>query len=166
MLPKAPPDSAIAPQPRADFVPRGERSVIPLLVGSCSGRVAARAAALVVASARSAVIPWRRRSRSPRAEPPLERWTDAGEPRAVAATATSRLRSAIALRVPSAHRGLDTEALLVQLAADRPDWPLADVSGVLRSLDEARFGTRPASDVLALARSAAELEPRLPGGAA
>jgi hypothetical protein len=165
VLPQASPDSAIAPQPRADYVPRGARSVIPLLV------------ALALAAVMLAPLHWwwrRRGSPHPaaaskpavRAEPPVERWAEAGEPRAVAATATSRLRSAIALRVPSAHRGLDTEAVLAQLAADRPDWPLADVSGLLRSLDEARFGTRSDSDVLALARTAAELEPRLPGGGA
>ncbi len=165
VLPHGPPDSAIAPQPRADFVPRGARSVIPLLVS--------------VALATVILAPlhwwWRRRgpthpaaaSKPPsRAEPPIERWAEAGELRAVAATATSRLRSAIALRVPSAHRGLDTETLLAQLAADRPGWPLADVGGVLRSLDEARFGTQAHSDVLALARTAAELEPRLAGGGA
>lgn len=163
VLPPAPPDSNLSPQPRADFVARGTRSAIPVLV------------ALTLAALILAPLHWWWRRRGPaqptgtprpstRPEPPIERWAEAGEPRAVAATATSRLRAAIALRVPSAHRGLDTAAVVAQLAADRSDWPLSEVSRVLLSLDEARFGTRPVSDVLALARGALELEPRLPGG--
>ena len=104
---------------------RGTRSVIPLLAGLA-------AAALVLAP-----LHWWWRRRGPaippaaspppmRAEPPIERWADAGESRAVAATATARLRGAIAIRVPSAHRGLDTTAVVEQLRIDRPDWPLAD----------------------------------------
>ena len=126
---RSPPDSALAPQPRADFVPRGERSVIPLSGGArcwprwCSRRCIGGGAGAVP------VIPWcpeagrQARSRRSSAGPtPVSRAPSPPRPR-------PRLRSAIALRAPSAHRGLDTEALLVQLAADRPDWPLADVSG-------------------------------------
>ena len=164
VLPKVPPDSTLAPQPRAEFVARGTRSILPMLLGLV-------AAALVLAPLR-----WWWRRRGPAAPPassapakremPLARWADAGESRAVAASVSAGLRAAIALRVPSAHRGLDTDALLVQLAADRPDWPLAEVSVMLYALDEARFGTEPSGGVLELARDAQRLESRLAGAAA
>jgi hypothetical protein len=53
----------------------------------------------------------------------------------------------------------------MQLAADRTDWPLADLGSLLRELDQARFGSTPDSDPLRLARGAAELEARLAGRA-
>jgi hypothetical protein len=53
-----------------------------------------------------------------------------------------------------------------QLRIDRPDWPLADAGKLLEALDEARFGSGAVANVLALARGAVELEPRLPGGSA
>jgi hypothetical protein len=164
VLPDVPPDSTLAPQPRAEFVPRGTRSILPAL--------------LALATAALLLTPlhwwWRRRgpavppgaSASAKRDMPIERWADAGEPRAVAASVTAGLRAAIALSVPSAHRGLDTGALLVQLAADRPDWPLEEVSALLRLLDEARFGTEPAPEVLELAQDAGRLESRLAGGSA
>jgi hypothetical protein len=165
VLPDVPRDSSLAPQPRADFVPRGAVSLIPLLVSWAAG-------ALLLAPLHWW---WRRRgppapacppSSAARAEPPVVRWADAGEPRAVAATVMARLRGAIALRVPAAHRGLDTESLLVQLAAERPDWPLDQVAAVLHALDQASFGVGPIPDILELSRGAGELEPRLTGGAA
>jgi hypothetical protein len=163
VLPLVPPDSALAPQPRAEFVPRGTRSVIPVLL------------ALLAAALLLAPLHWWWRRRGPTAPPapsparpelPLERWADAGESRAVAASVTAGLRAAIALRVPSAHRALDTDALLAQLAADRADWPLDELRAVLRALDEARFGTESGSSMLELARDAQGLESRLAGGPA
>ncbi len=164
VLPKVPTDSVLAPQPRADYVPRGARSLLPLLL-------ALAAAALVLAP-----LHWWWRRRGPAAPPvpastrpapaPLERWAEAGESRAVAASVTTGLRTAIARHTPSAHRGLDRETLMTQLAADRPEWPLADMGTLLRALDQARFGSDPVPDPLRLARGAAELERRLSGGAA
>lgn len=163
VLPQVPPDSILAPQPRADFVPRGTLSILPALF------------ALVAAALTLAPLHWWWRRRGPAVSPgpsasakrevPLERWADAGEPRAVAASVTARLRAAIALSVPSAHRGLDTGALLLQLAVDRSEWPLDEVSALLRSLDEARFGVEPAPAVLELAGDAERLESRLAGAA-
>jgi hypothetical protein len=113
---------------------------------------------------------WRRRGRSRPpvlfdaggpARPPLERWADAGEMRAVAAVATARLRSVIARQVPEAPASLDTQAALDRLERARPEWPRAELADLLRSLDEARFGHTSFPDAIGLARWALELEPRL-----
>jgi hypothetical protein len=92
---------------------------------------------------------------------PLERWADAGEYRAVANVSAVRLRAAVAQRVAGAHPGLDTERLLAELAAVRPDWPLEELGEVLRALDDARFGLTASPDTLRLSRSSFELRERL-----
>jgi hypothetical protein len=79
----------------------------------------------------------------------------------VAAAATSRLRAALAARLPGALPSLDTVAVLARVAEQRPDWPLAELGEVLRALDQARFGTGTLPDAMGLARWALELEPRL-----
>jgi hypothetical protein len=94
-------------------------------------------------------------------DPPLDRWADAGEYRAVANVAAIRLRSTVAGQVTGAHSGLDTERLLAELAAVRPDWPLAELANVLRKLDDARFGISGSPDALELSRSTLELRNRL-----
>jgi hypothetical protein len=160
VLPAQRPDTGLRPQPRAEFVARGARSPLPVAV------------ALLLAAA--LLLPlhvwWRRRgaSRPLRladtggpATPPLERWSDAGESRAVAAAATGRLRGVIARRVEGAHRALDTEAVLARIAEARTDWPHRELGDLLRSLDEARFGQASFPDSIGLARWAAELEPKL-----
>ena len=161
VLPRAATDTSLRPQPRADFVPRPATTALPLLL------------LLIAAILLLAPIHWwwRRRGRPAGkptaaevggpAKPPLERWADAGESRAVAAVATSRLRAALAARLPGALPSLDTEAVLAHIAEQRPDWPSAEVGDVLRALDEARFGNRALPDAIGLARWAAELEPRL-----
>jgi hypothetical protein len=63
--------------------------------------------------------------------------------------------------VTVAHPGLDTERLMSELAAVRPDWPLDELGDILRGLDEARFGVTPAADALALSESSAEMRARL-----
>ena len=158
VLPRVPPDSTLAPQPRADFVPRTSLSLGPVL--------------LLLTVTALALAPlhwwWRRRGPArhrpvlppPLAKEPLERWADAGESRAVASVATTRLRGLIAARMPAAHPALDTEGLL-RAVAGRLDWPLAELGDVLRSLDEARFGKAAFPDAVGLARWADELAPRL-----
>ena len=165
VLPPGVADSTLSPQPRADFVPLTDTSLVPplLLLG------------LVVLLLLPLHWWWRRRGR-PRRHPlavlvepatlPLERWADAGETRAVAAAATARLRAAIAERLAGASTALDTESLLSHVASAQPDWPLAELGDVLRSLDEARFGQRSFPDAVGLARWADELEPRLRAEAA
>ena len=159
VLPAATPPESLAPQPRADFVPRTTVTAVPLLI------------LLIVSGLLLAPLHWWwRRRGTPRPRPaltllsdtpaPLNRWSDAGESRAVAAVATRRLRSAIAARLPAAHTGLDTEGVL-RVVGQRADWPLAELRDLLRSLDEARFGQAAGPDAVELARRANELAPRL-----
>jgi hypothetical protein len=164
VLPTVPADSSLAPQPRADFVPRTSATLVPLIV------------LLVAAALLLAPLHWWWRRRGPsRARPvlpasgpveaPLDRWADAGESRAVASIATARLRALIAARMPAAHVGLDTESVLLTVSG-RSDWPLAELADVLRSLDEARFGDTTFPDAVGLARWVEELGPRLMAEAA
>jgi hypothetical protein len=159
VLPPAVPDSSIQPQPRAQLVPRRETSIVPLVILGLL--------ALLI------LIPlhlwWRRRGKPlpaaspapPLSDPPLERWADAGEYRAVANVAAVRLRSALAQRVPAAHPALDTERLLAELAAARPDWPLEELGDLLRALDDARFGHTGSPEVLELTRATLLMRDRL-----
>jgi hypothetical protein len=160
VLPAVRPDTGLRPQPRAEFVARGATTPLPVLV-------ALLAAALLLAPLHWW---WRRRGVPPPlarataggpAAPPLERWSDAGETRAVAAAATGRLRSVLARRVEGAHPALDTESVLAHVAAARPQWPHDELGDLLRSLDEARFGQTSFPDAIGLARWASELESRL-----
>ena len=160
VLPAVRPDTGLRPQPRADFVARGATTPLPVLV------------ALLLAAVLLAPLHWWWWRRGPArplrpaeaggpAKPPLERWSDAGESRAVAAAATGRLRAWIARHLAGAHPGLDTEAVLATVASDAPGWPHGELGDLLRSLDEARFGQTTFPDAIGLARWAAELEPRL-----
>jgi hypothetical protein len=164
VLPRVSPDSGIAPQPRADIVQLRSVALLPLLI----------LWGLTLLLLAPLHYWWRRRGKplpvsSPVVqvpEPPLNRWADAGEYRAVANISAIRLRSAVAQRVSAAHSGLDTERLLSELAAVRPEWPLAELGDILRGLDEARFGVSPASDSLELSRSSVKMRSRLLGEAA
>jgi hypothetical protein len=152
-------DSTLAPQPRASLIARPEVSVTPL------GVLWVAAAVLLL----PLHVWWRRRGKPVRAsvsipeppEPPLARWADAGEYRAVANISAGRLRAAVAQRVSAAHPGLDTERLLAELAASRPNWPLQELGDLLRALDDARFGLTASPDALGLSRSTLELRDRL-----
>ena len=161
VLPSAATDTSLRPQPRADFVPRPVTTAVPLIL------------LLVVAILLLAPLHWwwRRRGRpagkpadaamGASSKPPLERWADAGESRAVAAAATARLRAALAAGLPGALPSLDTEAVLAYVAEHRPEWPSAELGNVLRALDQARFANGALPDAMGLARWAGELEPRL-----
>ncbi len=161
VLPRVPRGSVLAPQPRAGIVERGARSLAP--------------AGLLWLLALAVLVPihvwWRRRGKRLRAAPPalraealepqLARWADAGEYRAVANVATTRLRAALADRAPAAHPALDTERVLAELAAARPEWPLDELGDLLRALDDVRFGVTPSAAALGLSRSTMELRERL-----
>jgi hypothetical protein len=159
VLPPVASDSPLAPQPRAGLVARRETSMTPL--------------ALLWLLTLLVLLPlhlwWRRRGRpvaaaptaAPIPEPPLARWADDGEYRAVASMAAARLRKVVAQRVAAAHAGLDTDRLLSQLAAARPTWPLEELGDLLHALDDARFGQAGAVDALDLSRASTEMEERL-----
>jgi len=161
VLPPVPPDSSLVPQLRAALVSRRVVSLAPMGV-------------LWLASL-ALLLPvhlwWRRRGKpartaTPAGRPdgldfPLARWADAGEYRAVANVAAARLRAAVEQRVASAHSGLDTERVLAEIAAARPQWPLKELNDLLRGLDDVRFGLVPSSEVLSLSRSTMEMRDRL-----
>ena len=154
-------DSTLSPQPSAALVERHVVTLAPMLV--------------LWAMAIALLLPlhfwWRRRGKPNRTpapivssealEAPLSRWADAGEHRAVASLATAQLRAALAERLPAAHMGLDTERVLAEVAAARPEWPLEDFSSVLRALDDVRFGGTPSAQALGLSHSSMALRERL-----
>ena len=161
VLPSVPNDSVLSPQPRASLVAQHVVSLGPVVI--------------LWAVALALLLPvhlwWRRRGKPTRAqpsvidadavEPRLSRWADAGEYRAVASVAAARLRAAVAECVAAAHPALDTERVLAELAAARPEWPLEELGDLLRALDDARFGHTPSLDALELSRSTIQLRDRL-----
>jgi hypothetical protein len=56
---------------------------------------------------------------------------------------------------------LDTERLLAELAAARPDWPLEELGDLLRALDDARFSDSGSPDALQLSQSTLAMRDRL-----
>lgn len=155
------PDSLKHPEPRPALAPmRGETrdARLPVL------------ALLLTAAALVGGIRWRRRP--PRVLPapaaaaagagvPDRRWLEAGEPKAVAARAAGRLRTAIARAVPEAHSGLPTSECLTVVQGRRPQAPVSELRTVLAALDEVAFAGAPEVDVVALARLAETLAERL-----
>jgi hypothetical protein len=161
VLPGEPHDS-LKPRAATPTIATHERTLEPLLA------LWAVAALLLL----PAHLLWRRRGRAVAApaigpvtpaELPVIRWAEAGEPRAVVGAAVERLRDLIASRVPEAGTDLDTEVCLAVVAGSRPGWPLTELGDLLRALDEARFGSGPDVDALAMNRWAGELERRLIG---
>ncbi len=165
VLPATPPDTGLRPQPSVPTVPLQERSLVPLL--------------LLIGLTGLVLLPahllWRRRGKpisvpnagpSPTSEPPVERWTEWGETRAVIGAAVERLREGVARRVPEAHPALDVDSLIASLMERRPAWPLAEVAELLRTLERARFAPGHAfaepEDGATLYRRAVALESQLP----
>ena len=151
------PDSLRRPSPQGMLAPlRAERpSVWPPLV----------AATLAVGVLIAGIA---RRRRAPRElEPappvPLERevpdtrWLAAGEPKAVAARAIWRVRTALTRAVPAAHDALDTEECLAVVKQERPDTPLRELADLLEQLDRAAFASAHGTDVAALSAMARRL---------
>jgi hypothetical protein len=151
------PDSATAPAPQPSLGPLRLTRVSPIPVV---------AALLLAVGALLGLIAWRRRS--PRLvadgpalaldpEMPDERWLAAGEPKAVAARAAQRLRSAIARTMPDAHEALSTAECLAAVERARPDAPLRELRELLNTLDQVAFATAHSVNVVPLAARARAL---------
>ena len=151
------PDSARRSEPKPALPPLGRRdnSALPVL-----------GAGLIAGLFLTAGVLLRRRrpKRLPapapiRGEPEVAdaRWLAAGEPKAVAARAAARLRTAVAGVVPEAHAALSTEECLDVVAARAPEAPLRDLREVLTALDQVGFATAHGADVGVLAERARAL---------
>lgn len=151
------PDSVADPAPQPPLGPLRLERANPLPVF---------AAILLAVGALLGLIAWRRRP--PRADLPEpataldpdvadDRWLRAGEPKAVAARAAHRLRSAIARAIPDAHEGLSTSECLASLERARPDAPLRELRELLLTLDQVAFAAAHAVDVAPLAARARAL---------
>ena len=151
------PDTVRGPQPRGALAPvRGaRRSGVPV------------AAALLLAGAILAVgLRWRRRAPvtvPPPPPVPLERevpdarWLAAGEPKAVAARATYRLRVGLARAIPDARLALSTAECLATVERARPHAPLRELRALLEQLDRVAFASAHGTDLAGLAQMARRL---------
>lgn len=94
-------------------------------------------------------------------EVPDTRWLATGEPKAVAARAIGRLRTALARAVPEAHLGLATPECLATLARVRPGAPVRELGALLDQLDRVAFASAHGTDVAALAAAALRMAKEL-----
>ncbi len=151
------PDSVKNPTPQGALAPLRavHHNTVPPLVA------AGIAAALLVAG-----VAMRRRpprNLSPRPQVPVERevpdarWLAAGEPKAVVARATWRLRTALARTVPDAHPALDTAECLAVVERARPQAPVRELRELLEQLDRVAFASAHGTDIAALAVTARRL---------
>ena len=151
------PDSArrSEPKPALPEIGRSENSALPVL----------GAGVIAGLSLTAGVLLRRRRPKRLPAPAPIRgepevvdaRWLAAGEPKAVAARAAARLRTAVAGVVPEAHAALSTEECLDVVAARAPKAPLRDLREVLTALDQVGFATAHGADVGVLAERARAL---------
>ena len=151
------PDSVVSPSPQPSLGPLRltRESPIPVV-----------AAVFLAVGALLGLIAWRRRPPGLATEgPPLGldaevadgRWLSAGEPKAIAARAAHRLRSAVARAIPDAHEALSTAECLAAVERVRPDAPLRELRDLLGTLDQVAFATAYSVDVVPLAARARAL---------
>jgi hypothetical protein len=152
------PDSVVSPTPQPSLGPLrlSRESAFP--VG---------AAVVLAVGALLGLIAWRRRPPElATGGPPLlgldaevadGRWLSAGEPKAIAARAAHRLRSAVARAIPGAHEALSTAECLAVVERVRPDAPLRELRDLLGTLDQVAFATAYSVDVVPLAARARAL---------
>jgi hypothetical protein len=152
------PDTLTKPDPQGPLAPlrlQHRRPVAPLVA---SGITLALLGAGVALRRR----PPRPAPRAPHVpverEVPDARWLAAGEPKAVAARAAWRLRSALARAVPEAHPGLAVGECLAVVERARPHAPLRELRDLLEQLDRVEFASAHGTDVAALAAMARRLE--------
>ncbi len=155
------PGALSKPEPRGALVPvrRERRDPAPAIV------------ALLLAGGVLTAGVWSRRRRPRQLPPPPQvplelevadaRWLAAGEPKAVAARATGRLRAALARLVPAAHAALSTAECLAAVERARPDAPLPELREVLQQLEGVAFASAHGVDVAGLAGRARALARRV-----
>jgi hypothetical protein len=151
------PDSVTAPAPQP---------LLPPLRGAIRNPLPVSLAVLSAGGLLLAAVRWRRRP--PRDVPPLPhvplepevpdaRWLAAGEPKAVVARATHRLRTVVQGTVPVAHLALSTAECLSAVERVRPDAPVRELRDLLEQLDRVAFASAHGTDVAALAKMARRL---------
>ncbi len=93
--------------------------------------------------------------------PPLAEWSEAGEPRAVAAVAARSLRYAMLSQLPGIPQGLVSGRLIRVIEEQRPNWPVQEIGNVLRALEAVQYSATTHGEVVLLAEKAAELRKQL-----
>jgi hypothetical protein len=93
--------------------------------------------------------------------PPLAEWSEAGEPRAVAAVAARSLRIAILSQLPGIPQGLVASRLMRVVEEQRPAWPAEEIGHVLSALESVQYSAATPGEVVALAERAGELRKQL-----
>lgn len=151
------PDTLRAPGPRGPLAPLRARHLdpVPPLAAVAITTV------LLVAGVALRRRPPRAPSTAPQVpverEVPDARWLAAGEPKAVAARAIWRLRSALARVVPDAHLALATPECLAVVERARPNAPVRELRDLLDQLDRVAFASAHGTDIAALATMARRL---------
>ena len=151
------PDSVARPAPRPALVPlrRKETTAWPVAVALLGG-----------AAGLSGLVRLRRkrpRNLQLQHKPQVQLegsdvlWLAAGEPRAVAARAAARLRSAIATAIPEAHLGLATPECLAVVKQQAAGAPVRELAVTLEALELVAFAGVASADVGALSRRAEAL---------
>ena len=144
------PDSLKDPTPQGALAPLRavHRNALPPLAA------AGIAAALLVAGVALRRRPPKKLAARPQVpverEVPDARWLAAGEPKAVVARATWRLRAALARAVPEAHSALDTAECLAVVERARPQAPVRELRDLLEQLDRVAFASAHGTDISAL----------------
>ncbi len=148
--------------------PKGSRSPIARPVRKPEPLVAFMMAALALTAGWGVLRRRKRTIPAPVAvrevvKPDLASWIASGEPRAVASVVAERLREFLAGVDPGLDRSLSTEECIAVLEQTDADLPVRELTGLLRTLDRARFAPAVASEVEELVRRVdevmGELEP-------
>ena len=158
---------SVLPQEDSLPPPRARRAPIPRT------EVRATPALLLVTAVVMMTVGWGIVRRRPRRRPswavagpgateiPISRWIGAGEPRAVATVAMHQMRLHVRRYVPDAELSQDLDDWLHTVESHRPDWPVRELSEIMRALERASFAPAIPGDVIALADEAQVLAQHL-----